>query len=533
MTAAIYARYSTDLQSERSIEDQVRACRSAADRVGLPAAALIFEDRATSGASMANRPGLGELLLAVERRAITAVIVESLDRLSRDQADLALIYRALKLQDVRLVTVSEGEIRYDTAGMMTVGLRAIVGSIYLADLADKTRRGLMGVAADGRIPGGLCYGYRAGANPGEREIHEGEAEILRRIFTDYADNNLSPRAIAAALNAEGVPGPRGGEWQASAIKGNPKRLNGILHNRLYVGELVFNRQRKVKDPATGKARMRPNPESEWKRFPVPELAILDEELWNRAQARLDAMRLTQPEHNRRPKRPFSGLIKCGQCGGSYVIVAKDRYGCSHHRDRGTCSNGHTIKAVEIEERVLTAVREHLLSPEAVKVAVEQFQRRAREAARDARQGEARLLSEIAGSERRIARLVDAIAEGLASPAVSTKLAAEEVRLAELQAQRAPESAPVIALHPGAPEAFARVVEGLHGLLQRKSGTDGAVARAIEKMRELIIDIVITPAKPKQRIDVRGTLAALLGEEGGAAQLAVGAGTGFEPVTFRL
>lgn len=100
---------------------------------------------------------------------------------------------------------------------------------------------------------------------GERKINAAEAGIVRRIFNDYAAGKV-PQAIAKQLNKEAVPGPSGTAWGPSTIHGNPDRGTGILNNELYIGKLVWNRLRYIKDPETGKRVSRPNPESEWIRL---------------------------------------------------------------------------------------------------------------------------------------------------------------------------------------------------------------------------------------------------------------------------
>ena len=133
----------------------------------------------------------------------------------------------------------------------------------------------------GRNGGGLSFGYqvRRGlradgtALTGELEIIPEQALVIRRIFDSYAIGQ-SPRAIARALNTEGVSGPRGGSWTASLLLGGAARETGLLRNRLYVGERVWNRQRYLKDPGTGRRIGRVNPESAWVVNQVPELAII-------------------------------------------------------------------------------------------------------------------------------------------------------------------------------------------------------------------------------------------------------------------
>ena len=119
-------------------------------------------------------------------------------------------------------------------------------------------------------------------------IDEAEAEVIRRIFRDYAAGKSS-RAIAWALNKDGIAGPFGHAWGPSTIHGNPQRGNGILNNELYVGRLVWNRQRFVKDPDTDKRVSRQNPPAEWVIQDVPERRLIDQALWDAVKERQRAL----------------------------------------------------------------------------------------------------------------------------------------------------------------------------------------------------------------------------------------------------
>lgn len=120
-----------------------------------------------------------------------------------------------------------------------VGLKGAMNALFLKDLAQKIRRGLEGRVRAGRSGGGLSYGYdvvrefdaRGESLRGKLAINEAKAEIIRRIFEAYA-NGQSPRAIAAALNADRVPGPTAKPWGASTIYGNWRRGTGILNRAL-------------------------------------------------------------------------------------------------------------------------------------------------------------------------------------------------------------------------------------------------------------------------------------------------------------
>jgi len=136
-----------------------------------------------------------------------------------------------------------------------------MNALFLKDLAQKTHRGLEGRVRKGRSAGGLAYGYEirrefdANGEPvrGMRQVNSHKAEIVRSIFAEYASGKSS-RAIAKELNANGVQGPGRRLWNDYAIHGNRRRGTGILNNELYVGRLVWNRQRFIKDPTSGKRK---------------------------------------------------------------------------------------------------------------------------------------------------------------------------------------------------------------------------------------------------------------------------------------
>jgi site-specific DNA recombinase len=246
MKAAIYARFSSDKQTDRSIEDQVALCRAICERDGLTVAG-VYEDRAISGASTFNRMGWQRLMREARSSKFAVVVAEALDRISRDQEDLAGIHNRLAFAGIKIITAQDG-----VAGELHVGVKGLLGALYLKDLAQKTHRGQAGVVRDGRHNGGRSFGYRPVlGRAGVLEIEEAEAAIVQRICRNYLAGH-SPRDIAVALNKERVPGPRGGVWNASTIAGSRTRRNGILQNELYGGQIVWNRQRFIKDPDTGR-----------------------------------------------------------------------------------------------------------------------------------------------------------------------------------------------------------------------------------------------------------------------------------------
>ena len=137
-----------------------------------------------------------------------------------------------------------------------------------------------------------------------------------------------------------MPARSAAPWGDTSIRGHVSRGTGILNNELYAGVLVWNRQRFVKDPATGKRVSRPNPESQWIRTEVPHLRIVDDALWQAARHRQQAVarlfeattigareaRAKRLHSARRPVSLLSGRLTCGCCGGRYRLILRDRFG---------------------------------------------------------------------------------------------------------------------------------------------------------------------------------------------------------------
>ncbi len=514
MRAVIYARYSSDNQREASIEDQIRVCRAHIEQQGWDYLTA-YTDPAISGASTL-RPGYQKLLEDARSHDFDVVVAEALDRLSRDQADIANLYKQLSFLDIQLVTLAEGEITE-----LHVGLKGTMNALFLKDLAQKTRRGLEGRVRQGKSGGGLCYGFdvvrevNAKGEPirGSRRINEQEAEVVWRIFREYAAGK-SPRAIAIKLNAEGIPGAHASAWGQSTINGNRQRGIGILNNELYIGRLVWNRQRFVKDPTTGKRQARPNPPEAWVVEEVPDLRIIDDDLWQAVKARQGDLKVPkQPKpgepgfwDRRRPRYLLSGLVRCGLCGGGYSMISQTLMGCSTARNKGTCSNRLNIRRQALEATILAGLRSRLMEPNLVKVFAEAFiaetnKLRAAQT-RQVKDWENRLRQ----IERRIQKLVSAIAEGEPPQALLEELRRLEAEQGELadRLESAPKD-PQPLLHPNMSEIYRRKVADLHRLLDNPETRDEAMAA----IRALIDRIVLAPEEEELRVDLYGELATIM------------------------
>lgn len=502
MRVALYARYSSDRQNERSIADQLELCRRHAEGRGWTVV-MTFEDAAISGQAMANRPGILNLLRAAEAGLFDKVLAEDEDRLSRSLEHLAHIAGRLDDAGVGLATLATDQVEE-----MHVAFKGLQASQYIKALSQKTKRGMASNAEKGLATGSRLYGYRS-APGGGMEIVPEQASVIERIFAGYA-GGLTSRDIAGQLNAEGVPGPRGGPWNTSTIQGNAARANGILRTELYAGVKVWNRMDVVKNRQTGARLPKLKPESEWKRTPVPHLAIIDPDTWATVQARLAEGKDRHPvTFVKRRNGVFSGLLKCGECGATYTAYSQGRLICAAHREGGdaVCDNRRTLSRAAIETRILDGLQGRLLAPEAVAAYVRVFHRRwAERAAQDAQQL-APLERREAELSRAIGRIVDAVADGSAGKHLVAKLAELEAehdaatqRLAEARANA--QAPPAVTLHPRAAEQYAAQVRELQARLGSiNKDSPPADRRLIDAIRALVTRIVITPKSQDRGAEV--------------------------------
>jgi len=443
------------------------------------------------------------------------LVAEALDRLSRDQENIAGLFKQLCFAEVRLVTFSEGEI-----GELHVGLKGTMNALFLKDLAHKTRRGLEGRIRQGKSGGGLSFGYdvvhEADAcgevQRGGRRINEGEAAIVRRIFQEFAQGR-SPRAIAQALNKEGIPGPANRSWGPSTIYGNWQRGTGILNNELYVGRLIWNRQEFVKDPDTGKRQARLNPKAKWVIEEVPHLRIIDDHLWGSVKERQQHSRSRvmtkdkgiRSERARRPSYLLSGLLKCGICGGGFSKISQSHYGCSTARNKGTCDNLLTMRRDEIEATVLEGLKDHLMHPELVTAFIDEFHREVNRQRAQEDLNYERSTRDLEKTEREIHRLIDAIKAGVPGTAVMDEMAVLEARRVKLLAQKQAAPPPMPRLHPNLAKLYRQKVINLAEALN----DEGTRLEAAECIRELIDEIRLVPENGNLRVELYGELAALI------------------------
>ena len=313
MKVAIYARVSTESQEARgTIGSQLEVLRK---RVAAEGHALVAEycDEGCSGARL-DRPGLDALRDAAEAGQFDAVWCLSPDRLARKYAYQVIVIDELARHGTTVLFHDTPPLNNDPQMHLLMQVQGVIAEYERAKIAERYRRGKLWRARAGEVIAWKCsYGYRRVARLGEQaahlEVYEPEAAIVRRIFGDYVQGNLSMRQITWQLNQDRVPSPSGKAiWGVSTI-------GRLLRNEAYVGRVYYNRTASVLDRHPGKGtRQVRRPREQWVGIAVP--AIVSEELFEAAQrASYDnsqwSPRRSEPHH-----WLLRGLVKCGHCGVS-------------------------------------------------------------------------------------------------------------------------------------------------------------------------------------------------------------------------
>lgn len=469
--AAIYARYSTERQSESSITDQLRVCTDYATRQGWEVGPQ-YTDEGISGAAFGNRPGAQALEQFALAGNCNVILVTDLTRLSRSSGDLSKFIDRMRFRKVRIVGVQDGYDSLSRTARMQAGLSGIMSEEFRAMIADRTRSALSIRAEAGQSTGGRAYGYQ-----------EGEAEIVREVFQRYAGGE-SLKSIASDLNRRNVPSP-GANWKRASRARHGKwlvsALHALLQNERYVGRLVWNKSQWHKDPDTGRRIRTERPQSEWIVQEVP--ALIDEDTWASAQRRFT------PGTGRGGVQRYllSGLLECAVCGSKFIVYggSQHRYVCSTYHAGGVhaCSNHLTVPRKIAEQKILEPILDDLLSPEAIAQALKEMRAAARENA--------------PGPDPQIAELERLVREGILSPDIAAPALAEARRRAK----------PAVTALPSE-RLWRETVASMREILQ---GEDVTAAR--ETLREILGTIRLSPGDGKMVAALR------------ARQVMLGTGTG--------
>jgi len=315
---AIYARYSTDGQKETSIDDQVRACRETAARLGLADAEfVVYADDAITGAQKGThkREQYHAMRESVKRGEVDVLICDQQCRLARHAMESLSFFDDIKKHDVQLLTADGFDSRHPTAQLL-FGLKSVFSEFFVEETQHRVRRGMEGEFERGAMITAIPYGYDIDAEASTAsgkclwKIVTEEAEVVREVFRRRKEGMSFPQ-IAAVLNSRGVPTPRHSDeksrryWRAGGVW-------RIIQNPIYKGVYVVNFGKSTSGNRLNATRR------------MPELEIVSESDWAICQSKGKRSECGAAEHianTGRKKGPygggrhaFAGVFRCGTCG---------------------------------------------------------------------------------------------------------------------------------------------------------------------------------------------------------------------------
>ncbi len=355
MRVTIYCRVSTDAQERdgTSLDTQERACIEYCRQQGWQVADIVRE--AASGYTL-DRPGMERLRQQVRHGGSDGVLAYAVDRLSRNQNHIGVLFDEIAGAGAKLDFVTEKF--EDTAiGRFILAARAFIAEIEREKIAERTMRGKAERARSGRLPQGNgkgCYGYRYSTETGRREIDEAQASVVKRIFQRYLETR-SFSAVSNELNEAAVPSFSAGRWY-------PLTIRRVLTNESYTGTFTYRRSKRVwrRSGVTGKRRsiVEQRPPEDWILIEGASPRIIEQHIWDRVH-----LVISDPEriHHRITASNYllKGRIKCAVCGSGIVgqtLRTKGHdyryYRCRHVYDRNT---GHSCSARYIRADKLETV----------------------------------------------------------------------------------------------------------------------------------------------------------------------------------
>lgn len=281
----------------------------------------LYVDEGISAKSIKKRENFTRMVADAKKGFIKRILVKDISRFARNTYDFLQVTRELKAIGVRVEFVTYNMTTEDSEFTLTV--MAAVAQEESASLSRRVRFGKKEGAKKGRVPSRV-YGY----NKDKRDkysltIVPKEADVIKRIFKLYTEEQKSTYQIAAMFNEEGIPTKRGGNFKWSQTV-----ISNILQNRLYIGQ-VCNGKSETVDFISGDRKE--FVESEWIIVERPEFRIVSDEIWRKANEirgqRTNTFHQFEDDGKTRKKRisikyPLSNLLVCAN--DNYSFRRRDR-----------------------------------------------------------------------------------------------------------------------------------------------------------------------------------------------------------------
>lgn len=375
---AAYARQSVEKQGSLSIKGQLDLCTKTSGNPDLK----VYQDQGYSGKNT-DRPDFQRLLKDVQADRVSKLYVYRLDRFSRSIADFGQLWKVLQSHDVEFVSVTEN---FDTStpmGRAMLHIIMVFAQLERETTAERVRDNYASRAALGSWPGGPApYGFSIGRLPDKDGrtvptlvVNEAQADVVCRIFQEYASEDMSLGTLARKLNTEGIPCAQRDCWDSvslSRILHNPVYVKADAQVRLYYAALGVNviSPERAFDGKHGLLLYGKRTANGRKYTDVKDrsLTVLNSnglilpEQFFACQEKL--ARNAQIKNSGAGKHSWlSGLLKCAKCGYS-ITVQPERTGyrrliCSGRYNLAKCDASIRLKLSELEEAVAAEIEKLL------------------------------------------------------------------------------------------------------------------------------------------------------------------------------
>ncbi len=312
---AAYCRVSTDNEDQaNSFESQQRYFRQYIERNPDWELYEIFADEGISGTNTKKRKEFNRMIACAKHGDFDLIITKEISRFARNTLDSIFYTRDLKKHGVGVIFMNDGINTMDGDAELRLAIMSSIAQEESRKTSERVKWGQKRQMEQGVVFGRSMLGYDV--KDGKMTINEEGAKIVRLIFHKFVNEGKGTHVIARELREEGIKPMRVNEWQNTVIL-------RVIRNEKYCGDLV---QKKTYTPDFLSHEKKYNRgQEEFIIIKDHHEPIISRELFEKANRILDAKSLSQEGKAKHSNRyPFSGKIKCGRCGASYVARYKTR-----------------------------------------------------------------------------------------------------------------------------------------------------------------------------------------------------------------
>ena len=319
---AAYCRVSTDNEDQaNSFESQQRYFRQYIERNPDWELYAIFADEGISGTNTKKRKEFNRMIECAKNGDFDLIITKEISRFARNTLDSIFYTRDLKKHGVGVIFLNDNINTLDGDAELRLAIMSSIAQEESRKTSERVKWGQKRQMEQGVVFGRSMLGYDV--KDGKMTINEDGAKIVRLIFRKFVAEGKGTHVIARELREEGISPMRVKEWSNTVIL-------RVIRNEKYCGDLV---QKKTYTPDFLSHEKKYNRgQEEFVILKDHHEPIISRELFDKANRILDAKSLSQEGKAKHSNRyPFSGKIKCGRCGASYVARYKTRKDGSQYK----------------------------------------------------------------------------------------------------------------------------------------------------------------------------------------------------------